>query len=137
MNEINCFLDQISKWKLTLCKEKKVLNHKRLEKLSEKELDVQKMKNFTNMWSRFDTIITGIATSQPGSMTTQKDLKFCMSAVMLSILFHSWQRPAAVKNLILCQFQKAVKVDNVHVASVTDHKTGVGGAARLMFNPDL
>lgn len=81
------------------------------------------------MWSRFDTIITGIATSQPGSMTTQKDLKFCMSAVM--------QRPAAVKNLILCQFQKAVKVDNVHVASVMDHKTGVGGAARLMFNPDL
>ena len=111
------------------CKEKKVLNHKRLEKLYEKELDVQKIENFTNMWSRFDTIITGIATSQPGSMTTQKDLKFCMSAVM--------QIPAAVKNLILCQFQKAVKVDYVHVASVTDHKTGVGGAARLMFNPDL
>ena len=60
-----------------------------------------------------------------------------MSAVMLSTQFNSWQRPGAVKNLTLSQFQSAVKVENVYISSVTEHKTGIGGAARLMFDRDL
>lgn len=60
-----------------------------------------------------------------------------MSAVILSSLFASWQRPGAVKNLKISEFDGAVLVDDVHIISVCDHKTGVGGAARLGLKPKL
>lgn len=85
------------------------------------------------MWDRFNHIIEEIKTSS----VPEKELKFAMTAVMLATLFGSWQRPGAMKNLTLSQFTSGVMIDGVFVVSVTDHKTGVGGVARLMFNGDL
>ena len=55
--------------------------------------------------------------------------------ILTSALFASWQRPGAVKNVTLSEFSGAVVVDNAHIVSVMDHKTGVGGAARLVLTP--
>ena len=134
-NSVDAFLDLSAKWKTTLRKQKKILSHKRLEALSEiSDLDVSLIRDFQcseKMWNMFDDIITSIITSKS---TTNRKLKFAMTAAMLSVLFGSWQRPGAVINLKLHQFNNAVKVDKVYVASVLEHKTGIGGAAKLMFD---
>lgn len=135
---VDSFLDISTKWKCTLRKQKKTLNHKRLEQLSEtSSLDVSLIRDFQSnekMWDEFDDILTSIITSKS---TTHRKLKFAMTALLLSVLFGSWQRPGAVINLKLHQFQNAVKIDEVYVASVLEHKTGIGGAARLMFDERL
>lgn len=118
-------------------KQKKMLARRRLEELSETNLDVELIKavqSNVKMWEQFDEIVTSITSTMS---TTERKLKFAMTAVLLSVLFGSWQRPGAVVNLKLHQFHNALKVDDVYVASVLDHKTGIGGAAKLMFDAKL
>ena len=135
---LNSLIDQISRWKCSLRKEKKLLNHKRLESISETDLNYDQVKRFIEnvaMWQRFDRIVQNLSNNE--SDVDSKDLKFCTSALALSALFSSWQRPGAVQNLTLKQFENAVLIGDTRIVSVTEHKTGVGGAARLGFNPEL
>ena len=47
LSKINLFIELISKWKYTLRKEKKALNHQRLEKLSNvSSLDMDRVEKF-------------------------------------------------------------------------------------------
>ena len=63
---------------------------------------------------------------------------FCMSSVALCLLFNSWARPGAVTNFKVSQHNTGVKVDDIMVMSVADHKTNLNhGSARLMIKPDL
>ncbi len=61
------------------------------------------------------------------------ELKFAMAAVMLSSLYESWQRPGAVCNCLLSEWQKGSLIDDNYVISVTEHKTGLGGTAKLVL----
>ena len=85
------------------------------------------------MWTEFDTIIIKVMKSP--DLVTTRDLKFCMASLLLTTLFHSWQKPGAVKNLKVSQFQ--TKEGDTYIASVTDHKTGLSGSAKLMFDSFL
>lgn len=138
LQEIAYVLDLLSRWKHTLRKEKKQKSHERVEKLSESsKLDMERLRAFNKsekMWTKFDSVLKTI---EDGRIPSDADLKFCMSAVLLSSIFAAWQRPGAVKNLTLSQYNSGTMVDDVHVVTITEHKTGVGGVARLFFNNEL
>ena len=137
LNSISALIDQIGRWKASLRKEKKKLNHKRLEALSDTKLDVNKIKNFVEneqMWTEYKSIIAAL---KSGNTVSEKQLKFAMSAVMLASLFISLQRPGTVKNITLSEIGAAKKIANAYVITVADHKTGIGGVAHLTVSLEL
>ena len=83
---------------------------------------------------RFDKIIE---TRKKLSQVSANDKKFCLSTVMISTVYLSWQRPSAVRNFTIKEFERGSLVEGVYIVNVVDHKTGVGGTAKLMLEKDL
>lgn len=131
--------ETLTQWKVTLRREKKKKAIERNEALSNSKIDMKVVQTFINnedMWSKFDEIIEKCKKLQPPSF---EDKKFCSAVVMISTLYESWQRPGAVRNVTLSQFHAGTveSDDGVYIVSVTEHKTGIGGTAKLMFNTVL
>ncbi len=49
---------------------------------------------------------------------------------MLSTLYESWQRPGAVINCTLHEFESGSLEDDVYVVSVVEHKAGISGTVK-------
>ena len=131
--KITTVTEYLARWKYTLRKEKRKLAHERLETLSESKLDISIIKDFidnTSMWERYDNIIKK---SKHQRNITEEESKFCVSVLVVTTLYESWQRPGAVRNCTMAQFKAGVLVDDVFVVCVSDHKTGVGGTAKVIF----
>lgn len=52
----------------------------------------------------------------------------------MSLVLRSWQRPGAVTNCTLDEYDHIQKVDDVHVLRVKEHKTSVCGSAKLFLD---
>ena len=65
---------------------------------------------------------------------SQKDLKLAMGAVMVTTMLKSWQRPGAVANATVEEFQQAKEEDDNVIIRVVNHKTGIHGSAKLVFS---
>lgn len=130
--------DILSRWKYTLRREKKKKNHERVQMLADSsKLDVDKLRKFVNntrMWTKFNSIISQCKNK---TIPSEDSLKFSVSAVTLVSLFGSWQRPGAVKNLTVSQYKSGTMLDGTYVVNITNHKTGVGGVANLMFKDEV
>ena len=134
---INSITELLKQWKYCLRKEKRKKAHERLELLSEQNFDLSAVKKFIGnetMWGKFDSVVRR---SKKMQKINAEDNKFCLSAVMLSTLYESWSRPGAVINLKLIQFSSGSFTDDIYIVSVSEHKTGIGGTAKLMFKADL
>ena len=137
--KINAINEVMRKWKYTLRKEKKKLAHKRLEELSDSKgkLDLSSIKKFINdkdIWEKFNGCITSRKKLKP---LEPDDCKFCMAACMVATLYESWQRPSAVDSCTLEQYKRGTFVNEIYVVGVLDHKTGLGGSAKLTINRNL
>ena len=138
MTKLEAVTESLKKWKYTLRKEKKKLANKRIEALSDNKLDLEIIQRFINdysMWNRFDDIIE--RAKKVNVEISDDEKKFCLGAVVVTTLYESWQRPGAVSNCTLEEFQNGSDVDGVLIVLVTEHKTGVGGSAKLMFKKGL
>ena len=64
-------------------------------------------------------------------------LKFGMASVMISIALASAQRPGAVCNYTIQEYENAVlEANNITIIKVRDHKTGgTSGSAKLAAKP--
>ena len=60
---------------------------------------------------------------------SQKDLKLAMGAVMVTTMLKSWQKPGAVANATIVEFQQAKEKNDNVIIRVVNNKTGIHGSA--------
>lgn len=84
--------------------------------------------------SHFNNIAVAV---RRGDATSDVDAKFAMAAVCVPVMITSMARPGAVCNLTTCEFDKGREVDDLYVATVEEHKTGLQGPTKLLFNAQL
>ncbi len=93
-------------WKVSL---RKNWQAKRLDALSD-EIDVKALTakfNSETIWREYDFIINML---RKGSTTVDaEDLKFCTAAAMTVLTFENWQRPGALCNATVQEFQNCTQ----------------------------
>ena len=126
------------KWKSTLRKEKRKLQAKRLEALSNEPLSLEEVTQLVDsdtVWEDFDDICTRAKRGEP---ITTAALNRCSLLIAATILFKSWQRPGAIANCTFTELKAAKLVTEggrkVYIVSVHDHKTGRSGTAKLVLD---
>lgn len=129
----------VSKWKRVLRTEKQELNIARLEKTSEEDLDMSIITNVVDnpqMWSTFDSIVEKI---QEGEDISDDELKLAMGSVMITLVLKNYQRPGAVSNCTIQEYQDSKIVnDDAFVIRVASHKTSSKfGAAKLVMDVEM
>ena len=135
-------LEVLKGWKNTLRKEKRKLQHRRLEELScqDHSLDeVNALIDNQGMWREFE-----LTCSRARRGETMSTALLNQSTVMLaaSILFKNWQRPGALENVTIQEFRMAKLVPKkekdvygpTYIVSVRDHKTALQGYAKLVLS---
>ena len=65
----------------------------------------------------------------------QKEMKSAMSAVLVTAMLKSWQRPGVVTNATLEEYQRGGQEGELFIVQVANHKTEVLGSAKLIFSP--
>lgn len=124
-------------WKNSLRKEKRKLQANCLDALSRLPLNfnsVTAVIENKDMWRVFDRVICRL---RAGEEVDTVSLKVALGAVTISSLYKSWQRPGVAANCTVAEFWNAVKVNDVFVVSVKDHKTGLMGPAKLILDHDI
>ena len=130
-------IELISVWKTTLRRQKSILREKRLSKLSSETLSLAEITSLLDcnpLWVHFDETCKAAECNTP-SLTTAK-LDQASVALAGSLLYKNWQRPGAIVNATLTEFDNANVVrtgdETVFVMKVVDHKTGSKGTANLV-----
>ena len=124
---------------MSLGRQKRALAAKRLDELSELDTsldDVTSVVDNVRMWDKFEEVLA-VAKSERRLELPSKDLKFCMAAVYLALLFTSYSRPLAVTNCTVEHYLAAREVDGKAVMVVSEHKTGEKGSAKLVMDEAL
>ncbi len=117
-------------WKKLLRKErlkKSVIN---MEKLSEKSLNIDEINDILDnksMWNQYDEIIRRAKNRK----CNMDEAKLNMAVIMVSVKLASMQRPGAVTNCLLQEYQDAIIERGVQIIKVANHKTGAYGTAKL------
>ena len=127
-------------WKASLRKKRAVKLVERMEEFASTPSSLDEITEFIEcqeMWKEYRAIVKRI---QEGKEVPPSDVNFCSVAVGALLLYSSWQRPGAVENCTIEEFQ-ASKTEEVDgsvkvVISVKHHKTGTMGPANLVFSAD-
>lgn len=128
---------EIVGWKKTLRKEKNALNMMRLEKTSELEVDLNIISDIVDnqeMWLQFSNTVDRV---RLGEDVPESELKLAMSIVLVSVKLKSLQRPGAVVNCTMDEYNNATTYDDIMVIKVLDHKTKNSGTAKLTLDSQL
>lgn len=132
--------ETIAGWKATLRKQKGKLRKRRLQDLSCEQLSLDEVTALLNcklLWSHINDVYLAAERMKP---IPANSLDMCAVALAGSILFKNWQRPGAVCNATLREYETA-KVMNQEVGkplvvmSVERHKTSMEGFAKLVLEP--
>ena len=52
-------------------------------------------------------------------------------------MYDNWQRPGALTNCTVTEFENAVFEDDKYIVKVHEHNTGMKGSAKLCLNADM
>ena len=85
-----------------------------------------------HMWSDFDAI----AKKAKHEGITLEEFKLCTTAIAVTLLFNSAQRPSAVTGMKISEFHNMSYREGMWVVSVVEHKTSATGAARLTITDE-
>ena len=130
-------IELISVWKTTLRRQKSILREKRLSELSSETLsraEITSLLDCNPLWVHFDETCKAAECNTPALTTAKLD----QASVVLagSLLYKNWQRPGAIVNATLTEFENANVVrtgdETVFVMKVVDHKTGSKGTANVV-----
>ena len=132
-------LEVISGWKGTLLKERRNLRQKRLQELSCEDLSLEEVTALiecTQLWRQFDTTCTRAKRGETLSTAMLNQCSICLAA---SVLYKNWQRPGAVVNATVQEFEACKLMSrnekaSVYIMSVKEHKTAKEGYARLVLD---
>lgn len=129
----------IARWKKALRRQKVKLRKKRLQDLSCEQLSLEEVAALIDcklLWSNINEINMD---AERGKPITTSQLNMCSIAIAGSILYKNWQRPGAVCNASLSEYQNAKTivqdVKTRYVMSVQQHKTSQEGYAKLVLEP--
>ena len=125
----------IQQWKRTLRSQKSTLQIQRIERASEMNFNLQqvtKVVEHPEMWGRYHKTIRKLKRNKEVSET---ELKFSLAAIMVTTMLKSCQRPGAVVNCTVAEYENATTTSNgTTVVKVFNHKTGQQGTAKLTFD---
>ena len=128
----------IQGWKTTLRRDKRKLMKKRLEDLSCQDLSLDEVNSVVEdreLWQKFDRTCSRVERGECISTTLLNDVTILLATC---ILFKNWQRPGAVANVTLDEFEQAKLLTKgsppVYLLSVREHKTAVEGYAKLILS---
>lgn len=127
----------LSKWKSVYRNEKQKLIVHRLEKMAELDLSLDAITQVVDnpeMWVKFEQTINDL---KHGLAVTDETLKSAMGSVMISIVLKSYQRPGAVCNCTIKEYQAAQVTDGILIIRVKEHKTDTHGTAKLTVDTPL
>jgi hypothetical protein len=126
----------LSEWKKTLRREKRRLRKVRLEKLSAEQLSLDETtalldhkplwKDFNNTWVRCDR----------GESVPVRSLDQAAVVLAGSLLYKNWQRPGAIVNATLEEFENATCMTDksLYIMHVEEHKTAMEGVAKVVMD---
>ena len=127
----------LGQWKTVLRRSKKQLNMTRLERASNElpSFDiVSKVVDSKKLERVFGSIVEEV---KAGREVEEEDLKLAMAAVAIPLMFQSSSRPGAVANMTMAEFERGSEAEDLYIVSVSEHKAGISGTAKLMFSPTL
>ena len=140
-HQCNVMQEKIKQWKGTIRPAKKMQ-----QKLKEDDRDPGSIREAFAivdcqelMWELRDVMTRAVA----GSKLDTSEVKLVTSAVLTRLLYHSWQRPSAVKNATMSEFLAARQVTDDEtgkscwVMTVARHKTAREGPAHIMMTTGL
>ena len=126
-------------WKSTLRKEKRKLQKVRLQKLSSECLSLEEVSTLLEcqlLWMHFNQ--TCIDSERQAAISGSR-LDQATIALAASLLFKNWQRPGAVTNATVNEFEAAKVIvkggEPLYVMSVEHHKTSLEGFAKVVIDP--
>ena len=136
LEKIDGIEEVLSSWKTTLRRQKKKRDAHRLEATSKilPSLDsINTIMESEDLKEIFDAIMHR---AQKGESISEADLRLATGVVCVPVMLGSSSRPGAVANCTQSEFRQGSFVDGVYVVSVAEHKTGILGSARLVFDQD-
>ena len=126
-------------WKTTLRKTKRKLRKSRLQKLSSESLSLDEVSALLDsqaIWTQFNQTCID---AERGETIAACRLDQATIALAGSLLFKNWQRPGAVVNATLAEFEEAKVVregrEVLYIMSVENHKTALEGVAKVILQP--
>ena len=127
-------------WKTTLRKLKRKLRKSRLEKLSSEPMSLGEttaLINSKSIWVHFNQTCVEAERGEGVSGTRLDQATIALAA---SILYKNWQRPGAVVNATLEEFEESKVVmrpgqKTLYIMNVENHKTAMEGVAKVMLQP--
>ena len=126
--------ETLKRWRSTLRKQKALTRAIRLETLSDEKLSLDEITAMIESENIWDTFVSTLSHDQP----TAAMLREATVVIAALILYKSWQRPGAVQNCTLDEYNKkeTVQIDDnlVTVIRVMQHKTGQSGSAKLLLS---
>ena len=128
--------NMVAAWKKTLRKEKRRRRKVRLQNLSAQELflnEVTALLENKPIWADFnDTCIA----ADRGETVSVKILDQAAVVVATSLLYKNWQRPGAVTNATLKEFEESMvlRKGELYSMHVEHHKTAVEGVAKVIMD---
>ena len=126
-------------WKQTLRKGKRKPVKSRLQKLSSESLSLDETSALLDcqaIWAHFNQTCLE---AQRDEAVAGIRLDHCTVALAGSVLYKNWQRPGAVANASVKEFEEAKVIrqggELMHLMYVEHHKTSLEGAAKVILEP--
>ena len=132
-SEIQTAQKRMGAWKIGIRKEKKKDTVAHVYQEEEMEYKLEELTSVIRderMLSDFESL-----TRRPRPLNYE-EMKLATAMAAVVLLFSSTQRPGAVMNCTMGEYENRKEVDGVTVISVTSHKTSTGGPARLTLDRD-
>ena len=123
-------------WKKTLRKEKRRRRKVRLQNLSAQDLSLKEVTALLEnkpIWEHFNSTCMA---AERGETVSAKSLDQAAVVVAASLLYKNWQRPGAVKNATVKEFEESrvMRGGCLYAMHVENHKTAVEGVAKVMMD---
>ena len=128
ISEIDTAQKRMTTWRVTIRKDKKTATAISMDQERRKDQDIGRMTSIltdTTLFRDFDAL-----RSKRRALTAE-ELRLATAMASVVLLFSSTQRPSAVVNCTIKEYNERQVVDGVTVISVARHKTSSGGPARL------
>lgn len=132
----------IQQWRSVYRKEKVKLRASRLEEQSGLVAPVDEVTKLATLPQAWEFYRQVVSKSTKNITVAPKDLDTCTMLLANAVMTNSCQRPGAVINLTISEYQRRVDVktregDKVEVIRVAEHKTAQVTSAKLLLNHNL
>ena len=121
-------------WKNTLRKQQRKLRKKRLQELSSETLSLEEAASLLEchkLWTDFNETCVAAERKEAVSTRALDRSTICLAG---SLLLKNWQRPGAVANATLKEFEDSKLISEIlYVLSVENHTTSMEGYSKVVF----